>query len=145
MRLAAVHQSSREETMKFTNIAILLSALIASVMLAHNADAEPIHIPDRMTDSSSTLTEETPRANAPISTQGLTPLNVNGGQVVFDIKNQVYWLADANFAASSEGQKIQGEMAVSGINPNGTMDYKTAQAWVTALNQVKWNGCVGYL
>ena len=131
--------------MKFTKIAILLSALIASMMLAHNAHAEPIPIPNRITDSSSTLTGGTAQANAPIATQGLTALNVNGGQVVFDINNQVYWLADANFAASSEGQKIQGEMGVSGINPNGTMDYKTAQAWVTALNQVKWNGCIGYL
>jgi hypothetical protein len=131
--------------MKVRKIAILLSALIAGVMVAHNAHAEPIPIPDRMTDSSSTLTGGMAEANAPIRTQGLTALNVNGGQVVFDMNNQVYWLADANFAASSEGQKIQGETGITTINPNGTMDYLTALAWVQALNHVKWNGCIGYL
>ncbi len=108
-------------SMKFRKIAILVSALIASVMVTHNAHAQPI------------------------ATQGLTPLHVNGGEVVFDINNQVYWLADANFAASAEGQKIQQEMGITTILPNGAMDYPTAQAWVQALNQVQWNGCIGYL
>ncbi len=103
------------------SIAILLSALILNVTIMQNAHAQSI------------------------LTQGLTPLHVNGGEVVFDINNQVYWLADANFAASPEGQIIQQEMGVTTILPNGAMDYPTAQAWVQALNQVQWNGCVGYL
>ena len=130
-----------EETIKFREIAILLSALIASVMVTHNADAQPIPIPDTMTDTATTVTAGTAQANAPIATQGLTSLNVNGGRVVFDVNNQVYWLADANFAARTEGQNIQREMGITTINPNGTMDYETAQAWVQALNQVQWNGC----
>jgi hypothetical protein len=58
----------------------------------------------------------------------------NGGQIVYDSNNRVYWLADANFAASAEGQKIAQEMGVGGIGANGTMDYPTAQQWVKALN-----------
>jgi hypothetical protein len=70
----------------------------------------------------------------PITTRGLAVVDENGGQVVYDSNNRVYWLADANFAASPEGRKIQGEMGVTGIGPNGTMDYPTAQKWVHALN-----------
>jgi len=69
----------------------------------------------------------------PPTTRGLTAQD--GGQIVHDSNNKVYWLADANFAASAEGQKIAREMGVSGIGANGTMDYPTAQQWVKALNR----------
>jgi hypothetical protein len=131
--------------MNFGKTMIPSWVLIASVMVAHHAHAEPIPVPGSVTASSTTPAAGTAQANAPVATQGLTALHVNGGQVVFDQNNQVYWLADANFAASPEGQQIQAEMGVSGINPNGTMDYRTAQAWVDALNKVQWNGCTGYL
>ncbi len=131
--------------MKDRKTTILLSALIVSVMLAHNAHAQSISIPDTMTDSSATLTASAANAGPPITTQSLTALNVNGGQVVLDVNNQVYWLADANFATSPEGRKIQAAMGITTINPNGSMDYLTALAWVQALNNVKWNGCIGYL
>lgn len=55
------------------------------------------------------------------------------GDVVYDPGNKVYWLADANLAASSP-------MNVDGINPNGMMDYLTAVKWVRALNDHKWLG-----
>jgi hypothetical protein len=131
--------------MEFIRIVILLLVLISCLFTLPSAYGEPIPTPDKMTDSSSTVTAGTVQANLPITTQGLTALKVNGGEVVFDVSNQAYWLADANFAASSEGQKIQAEMGITTINANGTMDYLTALAWVQALNQVKWNGCIGYL
>ena len=76
----------------------------------------------------------------PLMSRGLT--TQDGGQVVYDANNKVYWLADANFAAGPEGQKIAREMGVSEIGPNGTMDYPTAQHWVKALNRYKggWLG-----
>jgi hypothetical protein len=70
-----------------------------------------------------------------LAEQGLKPLTVNGGQVVYDENNKVYWLADANFAASEEGKKIQRAKGVDGINPNGSMSFATAQNWVFALNK----------
>lgn len=82
-------------------------------------------------------------SNRPVKTRGLTVVDENGGQVVFDSNNQVYWLVDANFAASPDGRKIQQEMGLSGIGPNGTMDYPTAQKWVQALNA--YNQGVGWL
>src|SRR5579872_1980437 len=82
-------------------------------------------------------------SNRAITPRGLTVVDENGGQVVYDSDNQVYWLADANFAVSPEGRKIQQEMGVSGIGPNGTMDYPTAQRWVQALNT--YNHVVGWL
>ncbi len=78
-----------------------------------------------------------------ITTQGVTAINDHGAKVVFDENNQVYWLADANFAASEGGQQIQAQMGVAGIAPNGMMDYPTAQAWVAALNG--YNNGQGYL
>src|SRR5690242_15803253 len=68
----------------------------------------------------------------PISVRGLQVVNEKGGAIVFDSNNHVYWLADANLAASPEGRKIQEEMKVTGISPNGAMDYPTAQKWVQA-------------
>jgi hypothetical protein len=73
-------------------------------------------------------------ATRSITTRGLTVVNENGGQVVLDTNAHVYWLADANFAASPEGRRIQTEMGVTGIGLNGTMDYPTARKWVQALN-----------
>jgi hypothetical protein len=72
---------------------------------------------------------------------GLVP--ADSGQLVHDLTRNVYWLRDANFAASSQGQAIQAQMGVTGITPNGAMDYPTAQAWVAALNAM--NGGQGYL
>jgi hypothetical protein len=78
--------------------------------------------------------------STPLTGRGLTAQD--GGQVVYDANNKVYWLADANFAASAEGQKIAREMGISGVGPNGAMDYPTAQQWVKALNRYKggWLG-----
>lgn len=81
--------------------------------------------------------------NRPITTRGLTLVEESGAQIVYDTNNRVYWLADANFAASPEGRKIQTELGITGISPNGAMDYPTAQKWVQALNS--YNQGLGWL
>jgi hypothetical protein len=73
-----------------------------------------------------------------IVTQGLTP--VGDGQIVYDANQNVYWLADANLAGDAA---LRAALGVAGINPNGTMDYPTAQRWVAALNG--FDGGNGYL
>jgi hypothetical protein len=52
----------------------------------------------------------------------------------------LYWLADANFAASTEGQAIAKQYGVEGINPDGSMTFGTAIHFVYALNQAKYAG-----
>jgi hypothetical protein len=49
----------------------------------------------------------------------------------------VCWLADANLASNPLVRFLLG---VSGINPDGTMDYPTAVKFVGALNRVKFLG-----
>ena len=87
-------------------------------------------------------------SEAGISVRGLTLMD----RVVYDSNQDVYWLAEANLAATPEGQTIRAQMNaptggidLSKINPNGTMDFATAKNWVQALNQLVGNGCQGYL
>ena len=61
------------------------------------------------------------------------------GAVVYDANQGVCWLADANLAGDP---KIVARMGVTGINPNGSMDYQTALNWVAALNA--FNNGVGF-
>jgi hypothetical protein len=77
-----------------------------------------------------------------VAAQGLEAVG-SGGEVVFDSNNEVYWLADANLAASPKGQEIQKSMGVTGISPNGAMTFATAQKWAAALNAYDHNR--GYL
>ena len=60
--------------------------------------------------------------------------------VVYDAAQGVCWLANANLAADPI---IQASLGVSGVNPNGTMDYDTALRWIAALNAS--NNGAGYL
>lgn len=60
----------------------------------------------------------------------------NGGQTVYDSLQRVTWLADGNLA-------VKEAFGVAGIKPNGSMDYKTAVAWVAAMNAA--NHGTGYL
>ncbi len=64
------------------------------------------------------------------------------GQVVYDANQNVYWLADANLAGDPVVRARLGAVGLP-INPNGTMDYATAQAWVTLLNH--YDAGQGYL
>jgi hypothetical protein len=56
---------------------------------------------------------------------------LNKGQIIYDSQQQVYWLADANLAGKAT---LRAQLGVTGINPNGTMNYQTALKWVNALN-----------
>jgi len=90
------------------------------------------------------LSSIAPRAMAQTRGQG-NPCEPGDGlrEIVYDANQGVCWLADANFAASEEGKRIQGEMGVTGVQDNGMMDYPTAQVWVAALNA--HNNGQGYL
>jgi hypothetical protein len=82
----------------------------------------------------------------------LTPVMVNGVRCVFDSDavdvtadatpgaTGVTWLADANFAASKEGQALACQYGVTGINPDGSMTFGTAVHWVDALNKANYAG-----
>jgi hypothetical protein len=55
------------------------------------------------------------------------------GQTVYDTDTNVTWLANANLA----GTKTFG---VSGINPDGSMSWNTAQEWIAAMNAANYRG-----
>jgi len=78
------------------------------------------------------------RTSQPVSILGSTP--VPQAQIVYDPNQSVCWLANADLAGDPEMRKAFG---VNGINPNGTMDYVTAQKWVAALNA--YHNGAGYL
>ena len=59
-----------------------------------------------------------------------------GADTVYDRTLDVTWLADANLPASLP-------LGVKGINPSGSMDYKTAVKWIAALNA--YGNGAGYL
>src|SRR5579883_2110001 len=69
------------------------------------------------------------RSAQPVSTLGSAP--ANQAPIVYDPNQGVCWLADFNLAADPVARASLG---VAGINPNGTMDFPTAQKWVAALN-----------
>jgi hypothetical protein len=74
----------------------------------------------------------------PVSILGSTP--VAQATIIYDPNQGVCWLANANLAASAG---MQASSNVTGINPNGSMDYPTALKWVAALNAYNYGS--GYL
>src|ERR1041384_2632947 len=60
--------------------------------------------------------------------------SVENGSLVFDSTLNVYWLADANLAADPQ---VRSELKATSlhINPDGSMDYPTAQAWVDLMRK----------
>ncbi len=62
------------------------------------------------------------------------------GRTIYDGNQGVCWLADANLAGDPAARAALG---VAGVDPNGTMDFATAQKWVAALNA--YNNGAGYL
>lgn len=54
-------------------------------------------------------------------------------QTVYDTVKNVTWLANANLAATTT-------FGVSGINPDGSMSWNTAQGWITAMNTANYLG-----
>ncbi len=55
------------------------------------------------------------------------------GQAVYDTVQNVTWLANANLAAKHS-------FGVSGINPDGSMSWDTAQQWIAAMNAAHFLG-----
>jgi uncharacterized protein (TIGR03437 family) len=78
------------------------------------------------------------RTTQPVSTLG-SP-TVPQAPIVYDPNQSVCWLANADLAADPA---IRTALGVTGIYPNGSMDYATAQRWVAALNA--YNKGLGYL
>lgn len=56
-----------------------------------------------------------------------------GGQTIYDTVNNVTWLANANLAETQT-------FGVSGINPDGSMSWTTAQDWIDAMNASDYLG-----
>jgi hypothetical protein len=54
-------------------------------------------------------------------------VSIDGHLAVYDQTANISWLADANLAATNT-------FGVSGINPDGSMSYTTAQNWIAAMN-----------
>ncbi|HLH00453.1 MAG TPA: hypothetical protein VKX49_29380 [Bryobacteraceae bacterium] len=80
--------------------------------------------------SGAALAQNNPCHSAqPVSTLGSAP--VSQAAVVYDPNQNVCWLADANLAGDAA---MRASLGVAGINPNGSMDFPTAQKWVAALN-----------
>ncbi len=57
----------------------------------------------------------------------------DGGQTVYDADANLYWLANANLAATNT-------FGVSGIRSNGRATWNTAQSWITAMNTANYLG-----
>jgi hypothetical protein len=60
--------------------------------------------------------------------------------IVYDPNQKVCWLANADLAGDPA---MRTALGVTGIFPNGSMNYATAQQWVAALNA--FNNGAGYL
>jgi len=74
----------------------------------------------------------------PVSILGSVP--VAGAAIVYDPNQSVCWLANGNLAADPV---MPAALGVTGIEPNGLMDYDAALRWVAALNA--YNNGTGYL
>jgi hypothetical protein len=70
-----------------------------------------------------------PNKTVPLHTPQVSPSLVPraDGQIVYDTALKIGWLADANLAATQR-------FGVRSINADGSMSYKTAIAWIDALN-----------
>jgi hypothetical protein len=55
------------------------------------------------------------------------------GQTVYDPVSNVTWLTDANLAATKS-------FGVAGINPDGSMGWTAAQAWIAAMKKANYLG-----
>ena len=60
--------------------------------------------------------------------------------IVYDPNQNVCWMANANLGADAN---MRSALGVSGVNPNGSMDYATVLKWMAALNA--YNKGAGYL
>jgi hypothetical protein len=75
-------------------------------------------------------------SSAAFAAQDLTATTVDGRDVVYDANQNVTWLADANFAASPDGQAVLKAAHITSVAPSGIMDYPTALRFVQAMNTI---------
>lgn len=71
-------------------------------------------------------------------------LVVQTNGTVYDANQNVTWLADANFAASPDGQAMLKAANITSVASSGIMDYPTALRFVQAVNTIPCQG-KGYL
>jgi hypothetical protein len=67
---------------------------------------------------------------------------IPNGQTIYDVVNHVTWLTDANLPAQQRfGIPLCGEPMVDPcLNASGLMDYPSATAWVSAMNNANYLG-----
>jgi hypothetical protein len=58
---------------------------------------------------------------------------IDGGLAVYDTALNISWLANANLATTKT-------FGITGINPDGSMSYTTAQSWVAAMKAANYLG-----
>lgn len=62
-----------------------------------------------------------------------TLMVADGGQTVYDSDLNIYWLSNANLAATNT-------FGVTGISTSGAMTWDTAQTWIAAMNTANYLG-----
>ena len=62
-----------------------------------------------------------------------TLMAADGGDTVYDSDLNIYWLSNANLAATNT-------FDVSGVNASGRMNWDTAQNWIGAMNTANYLG-----
>jgi hypothetical protein len=68
-----------------------------------------------------------------VSTANAALVSRLSGSAVYDDDLNVTWTGDANLAATNT-------FGVAGINANGTMNWATANSWITAMNNADYLG-----
>lgn len=83
-----------------------------------------------------------PTGPVPPTNPSLVP--IQKGQILHDTALDVYWLADANLAATiypdGTPKTTWNTFGVPNISPNGLMSYDTAIAWIQAMNEQDYLG-----
>ncbi len=68
----------------------------------------------------------------------------DGGNTVFDSDLNIYWLSNANLAATNTfgvgGRTFSDKTYESGFNKNGSTDWYTAQRWLDGINAANYLG-----
>jgi hypothetical protein len=70
----------------------------------------------------------------------------DNGRIIHDTALDIYWLADADLAATKTFGIPQGinpdpkNSAIININPDGSMSFNTAVAWIAAMNKADYLG-----
>jgi hypothetical protein len=102
----------------------------------------PDHRPSSSTPDRG-LPDTMPTGSVPFN-PSLVP--IDNGQIIHDTRLGINWLADANLAEHHTFHITQGinpnpkDSTILNINPDGSMKYKTAVAWIKAMNARNYLG-----